>query len=173
MFGESILQRRNRVEHGRARTRGQRFNQRRVDSRKQLSRVRVHETFDFTAEKPSLEQSIENGFLRHQLVTDGVSDRLRQPFTMPRNHALRPDRDSKNLQRLIRMKQHPDRQPRRSVSVHRRNDNDGQTDQSFEGDGIDARAPKSYSGGTVADKSRDTTSPARELQPCTMSPASS
>jgi len=35
------------------------------------------------------------------------------------------------------MKQHPDGQPRRAITVQRRDDDDRQTDQDFEGDGID------------------------------------
>jgi hypothetical protein len=39
------------------------------------------------------------------------------------------------------MKQHPDRQPRRAVTVQRGDDDDRQTDQDFEGDGIDGVTP--------------------------------
>lgn len=40
------------------------------------------------------------------------------------------------------MKQHPDRQPRRAVTVQRRNDDDRQTDQNFESDRIDGVTPE-------------------------------
>jgi hypothetical protein len=39
------------------------------------------------------------------------------------------------------MKQHPDRQPRRTIAVQRRDDDDCQTDQSFESDWIDGVTP--------------------------------
>jgi hypothetical protein len=35
------------------------------------------------------------------------------------------------------MKEHPDRQPGGAITVHRRDDDDGDTDQDFEGDWID------------------------------------
>jgi hypothetical protein len=35
------------------------------------------------------------------------------------------------------MKQHPDRQPRRAITVQRRDDDNGQDNQDFEGNGID------------------------------------
>jgi hypothetical protein len=42
------------------------------------------------------------------------------------------------------MKQHPDRQPRRAVAVHRRDDDDGNADQDFEGGWIDNLSPRDY-----------------------------
>lgn len=56
---------------------------------------------------------------------------------MSRDHSLRPDRYAENLDRSIGMKQHPDRQPRRAVAMHRRDDDDSQTDQDFESDWTD------------------------------------
>ena len=38
------------------------------------------------------------------------------------------------------MKQHPDRQPRRAVTVQRRNDDDAETNQDFEGEWIDGNS---------------------------------
>ena len=38
------------------------------------------------------------------------------------------------------MKQHPDRQPRRAVTMRRRDDDNRETDQDFESDGIDGGA---------------------------------
>ena len=75
--------------------------------------------------------------MRNEFVADGVADRLGQPIAMPRNHSLRPDRNSEKLQRLVRMKKHPDRQPRRAVSVQSGNHDYRQADQDFEGDWID------------------------------------
>jgi hypothetical protein len=40
------------------------------------------------------------------------------------------------------MKQHPNGQPRRAKAVQGRDDDDRQTDQNFEGDGIDAVTPE-------------------------------
>jgi hypothetical protein len=37
------------------------------------------------------------------------------------------------------MKQHPNREPCGAVTMHRRDDNDGDADQNFERDGIDGR----------------------------------
>jgi len=39
------------------------------------------------------------------------------------------------------MKQHPDRQPRRAITVNRGDDDDRQADQNFEGDWIDNATP--------------------------------
>jgi hypothetical protein len=39
------------------------------------------------------------------------------------------------------MKQHPDRQPRRAIAMQCGNEDDRQTDQEFEGDGIDGVTP--------------------------------
>jgi hypothetical protein len=39
------------------------------------------------------------------------------------------------------MKQHPDGQPRGAITVQRRDDNDRQADQEFEGDWIDGVTP--------------------------------
>jgi len=38
------------------------------------------------------------------------------------------------------MKEHPNRQPGRAITVHRRDDDDGGADQDFEGDWIDVDA---------------------------------
>jgi len=43
---------------------------------------------------------------------------------------------------MVRMKQHPDRQPRRAVTMRRRDDDNRETDQDFESDGIDGGAPR-------------------------------
>ena len=55
---------------------------------------------------------------------------------MTRDHALWPDSDAEQLHRLVRVKQHPDRQPGRAVAVNGRNDNNGRRDQNFESKGI-------------------------------------
>ena len=89
------------------------------------------------------------------------------------DHSLRPDRDSKNLLGVVRMKEHPDRQPRRAVTMHRRNHDDGKTDQNFERDRIDGYVPNSYSVETVVDKSLCRASREREFRQCTAFPASS
>jgi hypothetical protein len=60
---------------------------------------------------------------------------------MPRDHALWPDSDAKKFYWLVRMKQHPDRQPRRAITVHGRNHDDGRDNQDFKGDGIDGGSP--------------------------------
>jgi hypothetical protein len=52
------------------------------------------------------------------------------------NHALRPDRDTEELQRLIGMKQHPDRQPGGAVAVNSGDYDNRDSDQQFEGNGI-------------------------------------
>ena len=61
---------------------------------------------------------------------------------MPWNHSLRPDREPEKFYRLVRMKQHPDRQPRRAVTVQGGDDDDRDTDQKFEGDWIDGVTPR-------------------------------
>ena len=60
---------------------------------------------------------------------------------MTRNHSLWPDRYAQQLHRLVRMKQHPDRQPRRAIAVHCRDDDDGQADQNLESRWIDGVTP--------------------------------
>ena len=57
---------------------------------------------------------------------------------MSRDHALRPNGDAKKLQGFVRMKQHPDRQPRRTKPVNGGNDNNRDADYEFERKGIDA-----------------------------------
>jgi hypothetical protein len=42
------------------------------------------------------------------------------------------------------MKQHPDRQPRRAITVQGRDDDDARADQDFESDWIDGDALISY-----------------------------
>ena len=42
------------------------------------------------------------------------------------------------------MKEHPDRQPRRAVTVNRRNDNDRETNDEFESERIDTSPLCSY-----------------------------
>src|SRR5713226_7653449 len=56
---------------------------------------------------------------------------------MPRDHPLRPDGDAEKFYRLVRMKQHPDRQPGRAITMRGRNHDDGRDNQDFEGNGID------------------------------------
>lgn len=60
---------------------------------------------------------------------------------MARNHSLWPDCQSEKFHGTIGMEEHPDRQPGRAVTVHRRDDDDGETDQNLESDGIDEAAP--------------------------------
>jgi hypothetical protein len=56
---------------------------------------------------------------------------------MARNHPLRPDSEAENLDRLIRMEQHPDCEPRRTVTVDGGNYNDADCDQDFKSKRID------------------------------------
>jgi hypothetical protein len=73
-------------------------------------------------EETRFEHRVEHGLLRNQLVADGVADRLRQLLTMARDHSLRPDREAEQFFRLIRMKEHPDREPRCAKAVDRPHD---------------------------------------------------
>jgi hypothetical protein len=77
--------------------------------------------------------------LRHELVADGVADRLGQLVAMAGNHPLRPDSDAKKFDGLIRMEQHPDCQPRRAEPVNGGNYNDADRDQEFKSKRIDNR----------------------------------
>jgi len=97
VFGESILQRRDCIEHGRTGTGRQRFDQRWINRGKQFSRVRIHEAFDFPIEEPGVEERIENRFLRHEFIPNGVADRLCQARAMAWNHPLWPDCDPEKL----------------------------------------------------------------------------
>jgi hypothetical protein len=56
---------------------------------------------------------------------------------MSRDHALRPNGYSKKLQGFVRMKQHPDRQPRRAKPVDGGDDDNRDADYEFEGKRID------------------------------------
>ena len=51
---------------------------------------------------------------------------------MTRNHALRPDRDAKQFQRFVWVKQHPDREPRGAEAVHGGDHDDSNRYQGFE-----------------------------------------
>jgi hypothetical protein len=62
---------------------------------------------------------------------------LREFFAMTGNHSLRPDGDTENLHRLVRMEEHPDCQPRRTVTVNRCDDDDGDRNKDFERKRID------------------------------------
>jgi hypothetical protein len=70
--------------------------------------------------------------LRDELVADRVTDRLRQLLAMARDHALRPDSEAKQFHRLVRVKQHPDREPSRAETVNGGDDDDSNRDQDFE-----------------------------------------
>ena len=98
--------------------------------------VNLHNTF-----------RVEDGLLRDELVADGVADRLGQLVAMARDHALRPDGDAEQFLRAVRMKQHPDRQPRRAKTVNRRNYHDPNCDQDFECKWIDVHVPEGVSTG--------------------------
>ncbi len=74
MFGQMVLQRRNRIEDRRAGARGQRLNQRRIDRREQFGGVGIDEAFDFVAEESGLKERCENGLLRNQLITDCITN---------------------------------------------------------------------------------------------------
>ena len=99
-----------------------------MNGREHLIRVGSDEASDFIGEETRFEQRIENGVLRYQLIAHRVADRLRQLGAMPRNHSLRPDGDPEELHWLVRMEEHPDRQPGRAVTMHRRDDDDGGAD---------------------------------------------
>ena len=106
-------------------------------------RVGSDEAFDFVGEETRFEQRIENCVLRYQFISDRVSDRLGQSCAMPRNHSLGPDGDAEKFYRLVWMEEHPDRQPRSAVTMHRRDDDDGQADQNLEGGRINMSPPRS------------------------------
>ena len=54
VFRQTKLQRRNCIQHGRARAARQGFDERRISRRQQFARVRSHETFDLIGEEPGL-----------------------------------------------------------------------------------------------------------------------
>ena len=91
-------------------------------------RVGSDEALDFVGKETRFEQRIENRVLRYQFIAHRISDRLRQSCAMPRNHSLGPDGDAEKFYRLVWMEEHPDRQPRSAVTMHRRDDDDGQAD---------------------------------------------
>ena len=63
---------------------------------------------------------------------------------MARNHSLRPDGDAKKLNRVIRMEEHPYREPRRAVAVNGGDDDDGQGNKDLESQRIDNSTPPVY-----------------------------
>ena len=81
------------------------------------------------------------------LVADRITDRLRQLLTMARNHSLRPDRQPPQLHRTIRMKQHPDRKPRRAEAVKGSDYDDDDADDYFECKRIDIHFAEGVSTG--------------------------
>lgn len=103
-----------------------------MNGREHLLRVGSDEAFDFAGEETGFEQRIENCVLRNQFISHRVADRLRQSRAMTRNHPLRPNGEAEKFHWLVGMKEHPDRQPRRAVTMHRRDDDDGCADQDFE-----------------------------------------
>ena len=56
---------------------------------------------------------------------------------MAGNHPLRPDGDTKKLNRVIRMEEHPDCEPCRTVTVNRGDNDDGQGNKDLESQRID------------------------------------
>src|SRR6266478_2995372 len=110
-----------------------------IDGGQQFVRIRVNKAFDFVAEESGFKKGLENSFLRNKFVADCVTDRLREFGPMPGNHSLRPDRDTEEFDRLVRMKQHPNRQPSRAIAVQGGDDDDRHADQNLEGDWIDGR----------------------------------
>ena len=114
---------------------------RRVGGRKQFRGIRGNKDFNFATEESGFEERIEDRVLRHEFIADRVADRLRQPLAMARDHSLRPDGETQEFDRLVRMKQHPNRQPRRAIAVQGGDDDDRHADQNFEGDWIDGVTP--------------------------------
>ena len=112
-----------------------------MDRRKQFRSVGIDETFDLAAEESGFKQRLKDRLLRNQFIPHRIANRLGQTLPVPWNHSLRPDRDAQKSHRPIRMKQHPDRQPGRAITVHCGNDHNRQTDQDFEDDWIDGAAP--------------------------------
>jgi hypothetical protein len=66
---------------------------------------------------------------------------LGQFVAMARDHPLRPDGDAEKFDGLVRMKQHPDRQPRCTVTMNSGNYNDADSDQEFKSKRIDNCLP--------------------------------
>ncbi len=130
---EPILQRRDGVENRRARLRRQRVDERRVNFGEHVVSVNADEIFDLALKETRFKERVKNSLLRNQLVADRVANRFGQLRPVPRNHALRPDGDAEKFHRLVRMKQHPDRQPRRAKAVNRSDDDDRDADEEFEG----------------------------------------
>jgi hypothetical protein len=56
---------------------------------------------------------------------------------MPGNHPLWPNRHPEQFERFVRVKEHPDSQPRSAVTVDGGDYDDGDADQKFEGKWID------------------------------------
>ena len=106
-------------------------------------RVRVNKAFDFIGEETRFEQRVENCVLGYQFISHRVSDRLRQSCAMTRNHSLGPNSDAEKFYRLVWMEEHPDRQPRSAVTMHRRDDDDADANENFDGDWINNRLPVS------------------------------
>ncbi len=76
---------------------GMRVDERWIDASEQFLRVIADEVFDFTLKETRFEQCVENGLLGNEFIANGVADRLRQLFPVTRNHALRPDRETKQF----------------------------------------------------------------------------
>ena len=95
-------------------------------------RVDVHEIFNFALKKAGFKQRIKHRLLRDEFVADRIANRLGQLRAVSRNHSLRPDGDAEKFYRLVRMKQHPDRQPRRAIAVNGGDDDNREADQEFE-----------------------------------------
>src|SRR5262249_30181913 len=140
---------RNRVEDRGARAARDRIKQGGIGSRQHLLRVRCDKAFNLPFEEASFKKRVEDGLLRNELVSNGVPNRLRQACAMTRDHPLRPNGDAQKFLGMVRMKQHPDRQPRGTITMKRCYDDDAEADQNFEGDWTDSCASPviNYDGG--------------------------
>ena len=108
-----------------------------MNRRQQIVGVALDKVFNLALKEARFKQGVEYSFLGDQFVANGFADRLCQFFPMSRDHSLRPHGETKKLQRLVRVKQHPDRQPRRAKAVNSGNDDDRDADYEFESEWID------------------------------------
>ena len=95
--------------------------------------VDVNEILDLAFEETGLKECVEDCLLGNEFVADRVADGLSQLVAMAGNHALWPDSDAEEFYRFVWMKEHPNRQPCRAVSVNGGDDNDCCRNQDFEG----------------------------------------
>ena len=124
MGGDFGLQGHNRVQNRLAHSGGQRFDERRIILRQQILRIRINDRLNLLPQKFFAEKLFDDGFLRNEFFADGFPDGVRQFVSVARNHSLRKNCQTEQLNRISRTKKHPHGEPRAGVTVKSSDDDE-------------------------------------------------